>query len=128
MLADRVVVEIGHHSQIAGLLKREAPALLAARLGRLSCSGGGSRGQTGEAIFVHNDVFELCRGVEHALCELGADHGKLDIDPGQTLLARFVEVGAVTAEAVDGLLEEPRANAGERLRVRCPLVAFERRP
>ena len=114
VMAGLAAIEIGHHGEIIGGLEGEAPAGEVLALGGFAGAGDGGGGQTGEIGLIGEDEFEGVGGIEDVLGEFGGDLGEFDVDGFEALLAGGIEIGAMAAEAGDGLVEEAAALAGER--------------
>ena len=106
LAADGGIVEISHHREVIGRLQGETPALPAFARGALARRGERGGRQPGQLRLVGDQDLEGVGGIQHVLRKLGGEPGQLDVDLFQPLLARSVQVGAVTAEIVHGFGQE----------------------
>jgi hypothetical protein len=107
------VIHVGHHRQVIGRLQSEAPAFQSLALGAVAGGGDGRRRQTGEIRLIGNHQFESVGGIEDVLAELGGDLRQFDVELLQFFLAGRVQIGAMAAESVDGLVEKAPPLAGD---------------
>jgi hypothetical protein len=113
LVANRALVEVGHHREVVRRLQREAPALHPLALRAFPRAGDGRGRQPGQVGLVGEDEFEGVGRVQDVLRELGGDPRQLDVDLLQPFLAGGFQIGAVTAEGVDGLVQEAPPGARE---------------
>jgi len=119
------VVEIGHYGDIAGRLQGESPALAAFALGALPGGLQRAHGQPGEALAVSDHELIGIGRIEDVFGELGGEPGQLHVDLLEAFLAGGVQVGAVAAEIVDGLLQEASPDPRERPRLTGGGIALD---
>ena len=128
LFADFAVVQIGHQRGVAGPLQGEPPTGLAFGFGAGARGGEGAGGQSGEIAFLFDHQFEFVRIVENVFGKLGGLPGQLHIDFVQSLLARFVEFGAMAAETLDRFLQEARLHRRQGLRLFRGAVGLDGAP